>query len=499
MPSLDTQVFDVLIIGAGISGIGCACHLTREQPDKSWAILETRKDLGGTWDLFKYPGIRSDSDLHTFSYEFKPWPSPNAIASADEIMKYLRDAADEYGVSEKINYGHQVVSADWDSHAGLWTLGVQGPSGLIKAKCRWVFSATGYYDYETAFRPKFSGEETFEGDLVHPQFWSENYEYAGKHIAIIGSGATAVTLLPAMATQAAHVTQIQRTPTYVLPRPKQDGLAKVLKSFLAPKHAHAVMRWKNTRLQRYFYLFCQKFPESARRLIRKANAKRLPDQYPIDTHFKPPYDPGDQRLCAAPDGDFFDAINAGKATIKTGDIDRFEPTGVRMKSGELVVADTIVIATGLKLKMLGGIPLRVDAAQVDVPSCLVFRGMMLSDVPNFAFAIGYTNSSWTLKVDILCKYLCNLMAAMDDQRKTICVPKAPAATKDTRPLLDFAAGYVQRAIKELPKQGPEYPWEMTLDYMADRRSLRNRPVLDPALVLNSPPKCRETARTEIAA
>lgn len=486
MQSLDTQVFDVLIIGAGISGIGCACHLTRELPEKTWAILEARDDLGGTWDLFKYPGVRSDSDLHTFSYEFKPWPSPNAIASADEIMRYLRDAADEYGVSEKINYGRQVVSADWDSHAGLWTLGVQGPSGLIQVMSRWVFSATGYYDYEEAFRPKFSGEETFEGDLVHPQFWPENYDYAGKRIAIIGSGATAVTLLPAMATTAAHVTQIQRTPTYVLPRPKQDGLAKILKSFLAPKHAHAVMRWKNTRLQRYFYLFCQRFPESARRLIRKANAKRLPDQYPIDTHFKPPYDPWDQRLCAAPDGDFFDAIKAGNATIETGEIDKFEAGGIRMKSGNLVLADSVIIATGLKLKMLGGIPLRTDGEGVDLQSALVFRGMMLSDVPNFAFAIGYTNSSWTLKIDLLCKYFCDLISAMDAQGKTTCLPKAPAQNIETRPLLDFSAGYVKRGIKELPRQGPGYPWEMTLDYMADRKSLKNRPVLDPALILGAP-------------
>lgn len=498
MPDLDTHVFDVLIIGAGISGIGCACHLTRELPNKTWAIIEARNDLGGTWDLFKYPGIRSDSDLHTFSYEFKPWPSPNSIASAAEIMTYLRDAADEYGVSDNIHYQNRVVSADWDSDSGLWTLGVHGPSGLIHAKCQWVFSATGYYDYEEAFRPEFPEEDSFGGDLIHPQFWPEGYDYAGKNVAIIGSGATAVTLLPAMATTAAHVTQIQRTPTYVLPRPKQDSLAKFLKSFLSPQQAHDIMRWKNTRLQRYFYLFCQRFPKAARRFIRKANAKHLPESYPLDTHFNPPYDPWDQRLCAAPDGDFFDALRNGQATIKTGDIDRFETNGVRMKSGELVIADTIIIATGLKLKMLGGIPLRVDGKTVDLPSSLVFRGMMLSDVPNFAFAIGYTNSSWTLKVDILCRYLCCLIKASDAEGKTICVPQAPTKETETRPLLDFPAGYVQRAIEQLPKQGDGYPWEMTLDYMVDRRSLKNRPVLDPALILSAPkaqkfPKAAEAA------
>lgn len=486
MPSLASQPFDVLIIGAGISGIGCACHLARELPEKTWAILEARDDLGGTWDLFKYPGIRSDSDLHTFSYAFKPWRSPNAIASGEEIKAYVRDAADEYEVSDKIHYGHKVVSADWDSHAGLWTLGLEGPAGLLYAKSRWVFSATGYYDYDTAFRPEFAGEADFLGDLIHPQFWPENYDYAGKRIVIIGSGATAVTLVPAMASEAAHVTQIQRTPTYILPRPKQDGLAKLLKSFLNPQQTHAVMRWKNTRLQRYFYLFCQRFPKAARRLIRRVNAKQLPDDYPIDTHFKPPYDPWDQRLCAAPDGDFFQVIKAGQASIRTGDIDRFESTGVRMKSGELVTADAIIIATGLKLKMLGGIPLYVDGERVDVPSRLVFRGMMLSDVPNFAFAVGYTNSSWTLKVDILCQYLCKLISTMDERSKTICSPKAPpAATQRTRPLLDFAAGYVLRALNELPKQGNGYPWEMTLDYATDMRSLKDRPVLDPALVLST--------------
>jgi len=498
MSSLDTQIFDVLIIGAGISGIGCACHLTRELPKKTWAILEARDDLGGTWDLFKYPGIRSDSDLYTFSYEFKPWRSPNSIASADEIMSYLREAADDYNVSDNINYRHRVISADWDSNSGLWTLGVHSPSGLKHVTCRWVFSATGYYDYETAFRPEFSDESTFSGDIIHPQFWPEDYAYADKRVAIIGSGATAVTLLPAMANTAAYVTQIQRTPSYVLPRPKQDSFAKFLQSFLSPKRAHAIMRWKNTSLQRYFYLFCQRFPKAARRLIRKANAKRLPDTYPLDKHFNPPYDPWDQRLCAAPDGDFFSAIRNGHASIKTGTIDRFEADGVRMKSGDLIIADTIIIATGLKLKMLGGIPLRADGKTVDLPSSLVFRGMMLSDVPNFAFAIGYTNSSWTLKVDILCRYLCELIKATDAQGKTTCVPKAPAERTETRPLLDFPAGYVRRAIHELPKQGDQYPWEMTLDYMADRKSLKNQPVLDPALILSTPKGPKSTTTAEAA-
>ncbi|MEL7022779.1 MAG: NAD(P)/FAD-dependent oxidoreductase [Pseudomonadota bacterium] len=485
MTQLETTLFDVLIIGAGISGIGCACHLTRELPKKSFAILEARDHLGGTWDLFKYPGIRSDSDLHTFSYDFKPWTSPNSIASANEIMAYLRETSVEYGIAEKIHYRHRVVAANWDSEASLWTLGIQGPSELIRAQCRWIFGATGYYDYETAFRPAFPYEDRFRGDLIHPQFWPENYDYAGKRVAIIGSGATAVTLLPAMAKTAAHVTQIQRTPSYVLPRPKRDGLAKFLMRFLPAKCTHAIVRWKNTRLQRYFYLFCQRYPTYAKRVIRRAGSKLLPKDYPFDIHFNPPYNPWDQRLCAAPDGDFFEALRNGSATIETGEIERFENNGVRMKSGALVVADTVIIATGLKLKLFDNIPLSVDGETVNIPSSLVYRGMMLNDVPNFAFAIGYTNSSWTLKIDILCQYLCQLIKAMDSKGKTTCVPVTPGSAPETRPLLDFRAGYVLRALDELPKQGDGYPWEMSLDYMEDRRSLKNRPVLDPALVLGS--------------
>lgn len=487
---LEQTVFDVLIIGAGISGIGCACHLTRETPNKSWAILESRVDLGGTWDLFRYPGIRSDSDLHTFSYEFRPWSSPNAIASADEIMSYLRETADEYGVSENIRYSHKVVSADWDSASGVWCLRIETPEGPIEARCRWLFSATGYYDYDAGYRPEFAGEESFEGPLIHPQHWPTDFDYTGAKIAVIGSGATAVTLVPAMTDRAAHVTQIQRTPSYVLSRPKQDKLAKWLRKKVSPERSHAITRWKNTRLQRYFYVFCQRFPGLARSVIRRSNKRLLPDDYPVDTHFNPPYDPWDQRLCAVPDGDLFKDLSSGRASIVTGSIERFEPDGVRMKSGEIVDADAIIIATGLKLKMFGGITLRVDGADVDVPDAYVFRGMMLSDVPNFAFAVGYTNSSWTLKVDIVCKYLCRLLAKMDDQAKSICVPRRPDADIPARPLLDFKAGYVQRSLEALPKQGPTYPWKMTLDYTADRRSLRRRPVLDPVLTLTNPKQAK---------
>ncbi|MEO0549746.1 MAG: NAD(P)/FAD-dependent oxidoreductase [Pseudomonadota bacterium] len=484
MSDLKDHVFDVLIIGAGISGIGCACHLKRELPGKTFAILEARADLGGTWDLFKYPGIRSDSDLHTFSYEFKPWSNPNSIASGEEIMAYLRETVEEYGLDQDINYNHKVVAANWDSQVSRWSLVLETPNGRVSVQCRWLFSATGYYDYEQGFRPDFKNENAFRGPLIHPQHWPENFDYADKKIAVIGSGATAVTLVPAMAKTAKHVTQIQRTPTYILSRPSQDKLAKRLHSWLPAKWAHALTRWKNTRLQRYFFLFCQRFPQRARNLIRKANEKMLPADYPVDVHFNPPYNPWDQRLCAVPDGDLFRSLRSGEASIVTGHIDQFESNGVRLRNGELVEADAIIIATGLKVKMLGGISITMDGVPVSVTDSFVFRGMMLSDVPNYAFAIGYTNSSWTLKVDIICKYLCNLIKEMDAQGKEICVANRPSEGMEARPLLDFQAGYVKRALHELPKQGPAYPWEMTLDYMADRRSLRDKPVLDPALTLS---------------
>ena len=484
MSDMNGRVFDVLIIGAGISGIGCACHLKRELPGKTFAILEARADLGGTWDLFKYPGIRSDSDLHTFSYEFKPWSNPNSIASGEEIMTYLRETVEEYGVSRDINYNHKVVAANWDSQVSRWSLVLETPNGRVSAQCRWLFSATGYYDYDQGFRPDFKNESAFRGPLIHPQHWPENFDYADKKIAVIGSGATAVTLVPAMAKTAKHVTQIQRTPSYILSRPSQDKLAKFLHSWLPAKWAHALTRWKNTRLQRYFFLFCQRFPQRARNLIRRANEKMLPADYPVDVHFNPPYNPWDQRLCAVPDGDLFKSLHTGAASIVTGHIEQFEPNGVRLKNGEFVEADAVIIATGLKVKMLGAIPLSMDGVPVNVPDSFGFRGRMLSDVPNYAFAIGYTNSSWTLKVDIICKYLCKLIKEMDVQGKETCVANRPMDGMESRPLLDFQAGYVKRALHELPKQGPAYPWEMTLDYMADRRSLRDKPVLDPALTLS---------------
>ncbi|MCJ9430527.1 flavin-containing monooxygenase [Kordiimonas marina] len=483
------EPLDVLIVGAGISGIGCGCYLTTDLPEKTWAIVEGRGEIGGTWDLFRYPGIRSDSDLFTFGYDFKPWRSDKAIAGADEIMSYLRETVEEYDLEKKIRFHHKVTGANWDSEEALWTVTLHRSDidADVTIKCRWLFGATGYYDYDEGFRPEFKGEEDFKGQIIHPQHWPEDLDYTGKRIAVIGSGATAVTLVPAMTPTAAHVTQIQRTPTYVLPMPSEDKIGNWLKRWLPAKTAYALTRWKNVRRQRWVWLFCQKFPNAARNWIRKMNVKELPEGYPVDVHFKPPYGPWDQRLCAVPDGDFFKELSAGRASIVTGQIDRFTETGVLMESGEEIPADIIVTATGLNMKLFGGIELRVDHKRVLPPQKLVFKGMMLDGVPNFCFAVGYTNSSWTLKIGLLCQYFCRLLKEMDDRGMAVCVPERPEGEIETRPLMDFGAGYVKRAIRWMPRQGDREPWEMTFSYIADAHMVKHGPVIDPALHLSPAP------------
>ena len=483
MPDQANDILDVLIIGAGVSGIGCACYLTREQPHRSWRILEARERIGGTWDLFRYPGIRSDSDLYTFSYAFKPWDSPNSIASAGEILEYLNETVEEYDLKNRIDFGQKVLTADWNSQKGYWTVTVEGGTQFF---ARWIFGAAGYYDYDHGFRPHFENEERFEGPIIHPQFWPEDFDYSGKHIAVIGSGATAVTIVPSMTDKAAHVTQIQRTPTYIVPRPKQDKLALFFRKWLPAKTAHALTRWKNIRIQRLFYLYCQTFPKHARKTIMRMNKRHLPEDYPIKTHFNPPYNPWDQRLCAVPDADFFSDIRKEKVSIVTGQIDQFIPEGVQMTTGERVEADAIILATGLKLQMFGGVELTVDNVPVETGEKLVYRGMMLDGVPNFCFAQGYTNSSWTLKVGLVCEHFCELLDKMDERGASICTPMRPADESQNRPLLDFDAGYVKRAADMLPKQGKGFPWEMNDSFMVDRKAFRTRKVLQPELKLSNP-------------
>ncbi|RYZ33901.1 MAG: NAD(P)/FAD-dependent oxidoreductase [Myxococcaceae bacterium] len=478
---------DVLIVGAGISGIGAACSLQREHPSKSYAILEARGATGGTWDLFRYPGIRSDSDLHTFGYAFKPWTSEKSIAGADAILAYLRETAAEHGIDRKIRLHHKVHGAAWSSAEARWVLDVErtDTGERMQLTCRWLFCASGYYRYDQGFTPRFEGTERFQGRVIHPQHWPEGFDYSDKRVVVIGSGATAVTLVPAMVDEAAHVTMLQRTPSYILPTPSEDWLAKFLRMVLPKGWAHALMRRKNIAVQRYLWRFCQRYPRAARRLIRFLNARELPKGYPVDEHFNPPYAPWAQRLCVVPDADLFKAISSGRASMVTGHIDTFTEKGLRLKSGRELEADIIVTATGLNILALGGIALTVDGAPVHLPDTVAFKGLMLSGVPNFSLAVGYTNASWTLKIGLLCEHFCRLLSHMDAHGYTRCSPELSDPAMPTRPLLDFDAGYVQRSLDTLPRQGDQAPWRMSMDYLEDIRMLREDPVEDPNLRFSS--------------
>jgi monooxygenase len=493
---------DVLIIGAGLSGIGAAYYLQRDQPGKSFVILESRSASGGTWDLFRYPGIRSDSDLHTFGYEFKPWVHDKAIADGPDILAYLRQTAAENGIDRKIRYQRKVVSADWSSENARWTVQVQrtDTGETHTMTCKWLFSAAGYYRYDQGFTPRFEGIENFQGQVIHPQHWPENLNYRGKRVVVIGSGATAVTLIPSMAKEAQHVTMLQRTPTYVMTLPAKDPIANLARKLMPADKAYAFARRKNIGLQRGIWRFCQKYPNAARRVIRFVNKVSLPKNYPVDVHFNPPYSPWEQRLCAVPDGDLFKSIKAGKASVVTDHIDTFTAGGIRLKSGQELPADIIVTATGLNLQLFGGIALTLDGEPVDLPQKVAFKGMMLSDVPNFAFIVGYTNSSWTLKVGLLCEHFCRLLAHMDQHGYAAVRPRLPSPDMPTRPLLDFGAGYVQRALKLLPRQGTSGPWVMAMDPNHDAQVLRHGPVADPCLVFDSDPRQHHAvaAATQVA-
>lgn len=465
---------DVLIIGAGVSGIGLAYYLQRDQPNKRFTILESRADIGGTWDLFRYPGIRSDSDLYTFGYEFKPWKSPKAIADAGTIMDYLREAVDENQIQDKIRFNSRVKTANWSSADACWHVEfTDTASGKTETMTtRWLFSAAGYYNYEEGFTPQFNGRENFKGQIIHPQHWPEDLDYSNKKVVVIGSGATAVTLVPAMTDKAAHVTMLQRTPTYVVSLPTEDPIANVIKKIFPEEMAYKMIRSKNINLSRWWWRFCMRFPNAARKLIRAGTKKLLPENYPIDVHFNPPYDPWDQRLCAVTDGDLFNVVSNGDASIVTDHIDTFTEDGLLLKSGEKLDADIIITATGLNIQLFGGIDYRVDGQPIDYPNSVAYKALMLSGVPNFAYAIGYTNSSWTLKIGLICEHLCRIMQHMSEHDHQVCQAELPDPNMPTRPLLDFGAGYVQRVIDTLPRRGMEPPWDVAMDYKADAKNLR---------------------------
>ena len=487
---------DVLIVGAGISGIGAAHYLKTKLPQKSFAVLESRGALGGTWDLFRYPGIRSDSDLHTFAYEFKPWTSDYAIADADEILAYLRETVEEDGIEPHIRFNHKVLAAEWSSDDARWTIHVRrtDTGETVEITCSILFSAAGYYDSEAGYRPHFEGEEEFAGEIVHPQFWPEDLEYAGKRVVVIGSGSTAMTIVPAMA-ERAEVTMLQRSPTYVLPLPGKDAIANLLRRVLSPERAYRITRRMNVTRYRLIWELSKRRPNLVRRVIRAVNKLLLPRGYDVDKHFNPKYNPWDERLCAARDGDLFKAIRSGRAQVVTDHIARFTERGILLESGDELEADIIVTATGLNLEAFGGIDLSVDGEPVHLPDRIAFRAMMLSGVPNFAYAVGYVNYSWTLKVDLVCEHLCRMIAHMDEHGYDTMVPVADDPTLETMPLLDLHAGYVQRSIDQFPKQGSHGPWKVAMSYTDDRVALRRGPVEDPGLRFSRSRAARPALKT----
>jgi monooxygenase len=495
------QHVDVLIVGAGLSGIGTAWHLQDEQPSRSFAILEAREASGGTWDLFRYPGIRSDSDLSTFAYAFRPWTGEKSIADGPDILRYIRDTAREAGIDQHIRFGHRVKSADWSSRQAQWTVLAErvGTGETVEFTCDWLFCAGGYYRYDQGYTPEFEGIERFGGQVVHPQHWPAELDFDGKRVVVIGSGATAVTLVPAMARSAGHVTMLQRSPSYVSPVPSRDKLGDRLRSTFGSRLGHDLTRRKNIAFQRAIYALSRKHPEYLKKRIRGLQEKMLPAGYDIDTHFSPSYNPWDQRLCAVPDGDLFRAIRKGAASVVTDRIASFDETGIVLESGAHLDADVVVTATGLQLLAFGGIDLHVDGQAVRLPMTLAYKGMMLSGVPNFAYAIGYTNSSWTLKVDLVAEHLCRILRHMDRTGASSCVAERPGTDAPTRPLLDFAAGYVQRSVHEFPKQGATQPWSLNMSYAADVKLLRRGPVTDRNLHFARRPAVERMVRTPVAA
>ncbi|MEP6815313.1 MAG: NAD(P)/FAD-dependent oxidoreductase [Marmoricola sp.] len=487
MPPAPDHV-DVLIVGAGLSGVGAAVHLVLangELPgrERTYAILEARGASGGTWDLFRYPGVRSDSDMFTLGYRFKPWTGEKALADGPSILDYVRTTSREYGVDEQIRYDYLVVGADWSREDQRWTVTATHDGQQVRITCDVLWSCSGYYDYDQAFQPEFEGIDDYEGTVLHPQHWPEDLDYAEKQVVVIGSGATAVTLVPAMAVEAGHVTMLQRSPTYILSLPSSDAIALRLRARLPARVAYAITRWKNVLVATTIYQLSQRRPNLVRGLIRRTNVAQLPEGYDVDTHFKPRYDPWDQRLCLVPDGDLFQAIRKGTASVVTDRIDRFTPKGVLLESGEELQADIVITATGLNLLAFGGAALSVDGQPVNLPDTMAYKGMMLSGVPNFVFTVGYTNASWTLKADLVSEYLVRML---DHLART--GTKVFEARRDpsvgAEPFMSFAAGYVLRSVDDFPRQGDRAPWRLRQNYLRDVFSIRHGKVTDDAMTFS---------------
>lgn len=476
---------DVLIIGAGLSGIGAACQLRRNCPGQTFMILESRTVSGGTWDLFRYPGIRSDSDMYTYSYGFKPWRDKSSIADGKKILNYIREAAAEYDVEQHIRYQHKVVAADWSSADNRWLVTAErsDTGKQVRINCKFIFSCSGYYDYEQGYTPEFAGIDDFRGKVIHAQHWPEQLDYLGKRVVVIGSGATAVTLVPAMSRDTASLVMLQRTPTYIADVPAEDPMADQLRKWLPAHWAFRLTRWKKVLFQIYIYQLSRRRPQALRRYLLDQVRKKLGPDYDVATHFTPDYNPWDQRLCAVPDGDMFDAIREGRAEVVTDHIDRFNSKGIKLKSGKQLDADIVVLATGLNLKFAGGVEYSIDGNKLDFTEHFIYRGMMFSDIPNMAFTVGYTNSSWTLKADLTGYYVCRLLNKMERHGYAAVTPRMKGAI-DEVPLLDFEAGYVLRARHQFPKQGNRLPWKNYQDYIRDFCSLRLGSLRDKELEFN---------------
>jgi cation diffusion facilitator CzcD-associated flavoprotein CzcO len=469
--------FDVLIVGAGLSGIAAGYHLQHKCPGKRFVILEGRDCIGGTWDLFRYPGIRSDSDMFTLGYSFKPWTEPKAIADGPRILNYVRETAAENDLEKDIRFRHRVKRAMWSTPDARWTVEAErlvgeGATEVVRLTCSFLFMCSGYYKYEAGYAPEFVGAQDFAGRIVHPQQWPEDLDYAGKRVVVVGSGATAVTLVPEMAKAASHVTMLQRSPTYVVSRPAQDPLANKLRRNLPARLAYHLIRWRNVLFGMYFFQLSRRKPDRVKQFILGGIRRALGPDYDIATHFTPRYNPWDQRLCLVPDGDLFKAIRDKRASVVTSEIDTFTKDGIRLKDGSELAADIIVTATGLVLQVLGGLEVSVDGRAVDFAKTLNYKGMMYSDVPNMAAALGYTNASWTLKCDLTCEYVCRLINYMDRHGYRQCMPHNSDPSIEPMPSLNFTSGYVQRSIAKLPKQGSKRPWRLYQNYALDIVSLR---------------------------
>ncbi|HEX7826282.1 MAG TPA: NAD(P)/FAD-dependent oxidoreductase [Mycobacterium sp.] len=477
-----SEHLDVLIVGAGISGISAAWHLQDRSPSKTYAILERRDGMGGTWDLFKYPGIRSDSDMFTLGFRFKPWTSAKAIADGPSILSYIKEAAAENGIDKNIRYNHQVTAAEWSDADNLWTVTVNTGSEEKTLTASFLFATTGYYNYDQGYSPTFPGSEDFAGTIVHPQHWPEDLDYAGKKVIVIGSGATAITLIPALVNSGAgHVTMLQRSPSYIGALPDVDPIAKQVNKVLPEKAAHVVNRWKAIAFATAQYQLARKFPKYMRKTLLTMAQRRLPEGYDVEKHFGPRYNPWDERLCLAPNGDLFKTIRKGNADVVTDTIDTFVPEGIKLSSGQVLEADIIVTATGLNLRLFGGAEIRRNGAPVDLTKSMSYKGMMLSGMPNMAFTIGYTNASWTLKADLVSEYVCRILNYMDDNGFDTVVPEHPGNSVEERPLMDFTPGYVLRALDSLPKAGAKAPWKLKQNYFLDIRMIRQGKVDDEAL------------------